>query len=339
MNHDCVDEATLYAFVQGRLSPEERAQVEVALEACSDCTERMHAELDRMDADTVIHDVMDVDLSDSALLPRGGVVGPYVVRDLVATGRAGPTYLASSRAGDDTPVALKLLDPDLAGTEPPPDADQLRELVHPNLVTVLDFVPTDRRLAVSMAWAPGHAVPGWIRSARPPWTAVVDVFAQAARGLQAVHEAGLVHGRVAASDIVVGSDGTAKMLPRGFAAKVPGLRAPERDRPGHDGARADQFEFAAALYESIYGQPPFESADDDERSGAVSLRAPPPNRAVSPWAQRAIERGLDPDPTSRHASMGAMATALSGPGSGSARTLALVVVLVLVAGALVLALT
>lgn len=325
MTHDCIDEETLLAFVQGRLVGDVRGQVEAEIESCPDCTERMLSELDRMDRATVVHDVLEVDVSASALLPRGGILGRYVVQELVATGRAGPCYRAIDRR-EDRDVALKLLDAD---TDPviPADLEALVGLVHPNLVRVLGMEILDGRVAVCMEWVSGQAVTNWVRGVEPTWTAIRDVFVQAAKGLHAVHRAGLVHGRVAATDVIVTADGNARIQPRGFEPKVGGSGAPERSRPGHDGARADQYEFCMALYEALYG----ESVFDSDHEG---VRPPPSDTPVPSWMFGVVKRGLATDPEARFPSLDALAGALSGPVAAGALRLRWVAAAVAIAGLL-----
>jgi hypothetical protein len=58
-------------------------------------------------------------------------------------------------------------------------------------------------------------------------------------------------------------------------------------------AATEQFDFAAALYEALYHQPP-------------SIVTKPPNPAVPIAIHRVIVRGLAPDPAKRWPSMAAM---------------------------------
>jgi hypothetical protein len=69
---------------------------------------------------------------------------------------------------------------------------------------------------------------------------------------------------------------------------------------------SDQFSFAVALYEALYGQRPFESDDFAQLSGAVlagKLRPAPMLADVPAWALETLTRALARDPQQRWGSM------------------------------------
>src|SRR6185503_20369490 len=111
---------------------------------------------------------------------------------------------------------------------------------------------------------------------RPP-AEILDVFLQAGRGLAAAHRAGLVHRDVKPSNVIVGSDGRARVLDFGLArgdrdeepsiVGTPGYMAPEQRRGERVDARADQYAFAVALWVALGGK------RDGERLDGVSDRA------------------------------------------------------------------
>jgi len=171
----------------------------------------------------------------------------------------------------------------------------------------------------------------WI-SHRRPYRDVLGVFLQAARGLAAAHEAGLVHRDFKPSNVLVGSDGRVRVLDFGLARSVddapdgtaraigsgacvgsPAYMAPEQHRGETVGAAADQFAFCVALHEALYGVRPFDGSSLDELAANVvagRMVDPPREARVPPWLRRVILRGLEIEPSARFASVDALAGAL-----------------------------
>ncbi|WP_121746817.1 SAV_2336 N-terminal domain-related protein, partial [Streptomyces sp. E2N166] len=134
------------------------------------------------------------------------------VRRLAPTGRM---WLAEDTAANRT-VMVRLHD---ANTDPASreaflrDARRLTEIAHPNLVTVLDRGIEDDIPYVVMEHLDGIALNALTRSGgrRLPVPLTVSVGAQLAAALTALHEAGVTHGGLEASRVVLLPDGTARL--------------------------------------------------------------------------------------------------------------------------------
>ncbi|MFD4259912.1 SAV_2336 N-terminal domain-related protein [Streptomyces sp. NPDC058534] len=133
-------------------------------------------------------------------------------RRLAPTGRM---WLAEDTEANRT-VAVRLHDPD-----PDPasrgaflrDVRRLTEITHPNVVTVLDAGIEDDVPYVVMEHLDGIALHTLARSnaRRLPAPLVVSVGAQLARALTALHRAGVTHGGLEASRVVLLPDGTVRL--------------------------------------------------------------------------------------------------------------------------------
>jgi len=127
-------------------------------------------------------------------------------------------------------------------------------------------------------------------------------------------------------------------LPRVVASRVigtPVYMAPEQRKRGIIDARADQFGFAVAAWELLYGERPFDGADNRAYAEAAAnhrLRPPPPGSDVPAWLRRVLVRALSPAPADRYRSMNELIDALSADPSARWRRAAVVAALVVAIG-------
>jgi serine/threonine protein kinase/tetratricopeptide (TPR) repeat protein len=105
----------------------------------------------------------------------------------------------------------------------------------------------------------------------------------------------------------------ANLTQTGAMLGTPAYMAPEQfaSKPGD--ARTDQFSFCVALYESVYGERPFEGKSFMALMASVAkgvVREAPEGTKVPSWVRRVILRGLLPSAADRHPSMTALLDAL-----------------------------
>jgi eukaryotic-like serine/threonine-protein kinase len=219
----------------------------------------------------------------------------------------------------DRAVAIKVFnDPD-AMDVCHREAVALARAVHPNVVALHDFVCADGLVFIVMDMVHGGTLHDYMQRWHD-WREVVRLFIQAARGLAAVHAAGLAHGDVKPANMLVGLDGRVQIADLGVArlsfADDParggtrGYMAPERLAGESASTAADQFSLCVALWEALYRVRPWAS-NTVEIVGAVApararLRADVPTQLM-----RVLRRGLAVDARQRHESMGALADALT----------------------------
>src|SRR5262249_44069351 len=188
----------------------------------------------------------------------------------------------------------------------------------------------------------GETLRSWLdRAPRSP-AEIRGMFLQAARGLQAIHDAGLVHRDVKPENLLVGRDGRLRVADLGLAitAGSPGPEpAPETLRPGTPGympleqhrgesldARADQFSLAVAIHEALLGQRPYGSRGASRETLETRLaQGPavelPTTPAIPPRLRRALSASLSPDRSSRPATLLPLIEALVSPGVSRRGTL------------------
>ncbi len=219
-------------------------------------------------------------------------IGPY--RLGVACGVGGEAIVYEAwRDGAHSPVALKFPRPDRVRT--PAVADALRReaallarLRHPHIVAALDADPSHPYLA--MALLPGGSVPRVIRSRAPlPPDTVAAMLRGAADALDWLHAQDIVHGDIKPANLLLGADGTARLIdfgtaaPRGAAVTdrvaTPAYAAPERLLGLAPDPRDDIFSLAAVAYALLTGQPPF----GDDPVLAVGVPPRPATLADAAW--------------------------------------------------------
>jgi serine/threonine protein kinase/Tfp pilus assembly protein PilF len=120
------------------------------------------------------------------------------------------------------------------------------------------------------------------------------------------------------SDIMefVGSASGLRLTQAGRLVGTPAYMAPEQHAGAglaKVGAWTDQFAFAVSLYESLYGDLPFEGEFLDEvywniNNGKVT--EPPKDTEVPAWVFRIVKKALSSEPDDRYPSMDAMLAAL-----------------------------
>jgi eukaryotic-like serine/threonine-protein kinase len=266
------------------------------------------------------------------LLPRGTVVGRYVVIAPVGAGGMGVVY----RAFDpelDRHVALKLIrsrdGSDNARASLLREAQALAKLSHPNVVAVHDVGTFDDQVFIAMELLHGATLRAWMTAERS-WRDIVRAFIEAGRGLAAAHRAGLVHRDFKPSNAFVETSGRVRLLDFGLArraedvapgaplalpgadaddagtmqarggrfAGTPAYMAPEQ-RAGDATPQSDQYALCVALCEALYQRAPVPNQSERE------LRGPGPARL-----RAIVARGLRSDPAARFPTMDALTEAL-----------------------------
>jgi tetratricopeptide (TPR) repeat protein/predicted Ser/Thr protein kinase len=290
---------------------------------------------------------------DPELLERGASVGRYTILALVGRGGMGEVYAAYDPELDRK-IALKLLR--ARGSDARSRARLLREakaiakLSHANVVVVHDVGTFDERVFIAMEFVDGQTLKDWLAAAPRTRAEILEVFASAGRGLEAAHAAGLVHRDFKPHNVMVGKDGSVRVMDFGVAREVdagggadadvpqdavapvlagsiddltftrtgelvgtPLYMASEQFQAARTDARTDQFSFCVALYLALYRAHPFGGDTIDELVGRVlrgEVQPPPAKHDVPTWLRRVLLRGLSNAPAARWPSMTALLEAL-----------------------------
>jgi predicted Ser/Thr protein kinase/tetratricopeptide (TPR) repeat protein len=160
------------------------------------------------------------------------------------------------------------------------EAKALAKLSHPNVVSVFDVGIEQGDVYIVMELVRGTTLREWVKD--KPVRAVIDAYRQAAQGLAAAHDNGLVHRDFKPDNAIVGDDGRVRVVDFGLAveseatgggAGTPQYMAPEQRAGSAVTAAADQYSFAVALAEAVPAPLPAWVAAIVERARAEDAAA------------------------------------------------------------------
>ncbi len=265
--------------------------------------------------------------------PGTRVAGRFVVEEQLGTGGMGTVYRArDEQLGEQ--VALKviagaaLLDP-AAAERFRREASMARRISHANVVRLHDIGEEQGMLFLSMEYIAGTSLAELIRrhGTLPP-SQLRPIAAQICGGLDAAHQAGVVHRDLKPHNVLVDERQQVKIIDFGLARLphlegmtatglilgTPEYMAPEQIRGQPVDARSDLYSFGAMLYHALTGKPPF-SGDSPIAIGfahcSQALVPPAQARAGVPaaWSELVV-RAMQKDPAHRFASAAELLAAL-----------------------------
>jgi serine/threonine protein kinase len=255
-------------------------------------------------------------------LGPGDTFERYTIQEMIGRGGMGEVYCAV-----DTrllrKVALKVIRPDRNLEWNEAIARLFREaraaaaLTHPNAVAIFDLGEVDGTFFLVMELVRGTPLRAFVGDARVPLDVKLGWLAGIARALSAAHDAGIVHRDVKPGNIMITSEGVAKVLdfglakavddPEGFRTKVgdligtPRYMSPEQRAGAETDARTDQYAFGITAAELLSGVHP----EKGGRRGFVPHIAGLPEDAI-----KALQKMIAEEPAKRLPSMLAAAVAL-----------------------------
>jgi serine/threonine protein kinase len=272
--------------------------------------------------------VVAVDLSPGAVFQ-----GRYEVLSALGRGGMGMVYKARDRTLDEV-VAIKVLRPDF-GADPrmtdrfKSEIKLARKVRHKNVCTIHDYGEDRGLLYISMEFIDGTDLkkllkrPGGLSTDR-----AYDIGIQVAEGLEAVHEAGIIHRDLKTANIMIDGRGVARLMDFGIAKRegdatltatgqvvgTPEYMSPEQAQGKKVDFRSDVYALGVVLYETFTGRVPFRG-DTPISTILKHLQDPPP--LEGPQASRlpanlkpVLRRALAKDPDERFATVRALADAL-----------------------------
>ncbi|MEV4361431.1 serine/threonine protein kinase [Nonomuraea sp. NPDC049625] len=214
------------------------------------------------------------------------------------------------------------------------EARAMATINHSGVVDVYDYGISGDTVYLVMKFVDGEPLDRLLaRLGRIPPQAAMELIAQAASALQAVHDQGIVHRDVKPGNLLVQRDGTLVLTDFGIARSDLANRltdagmvlgtaaycAPEQAEGAPVTPAVDIYALGVVAYECLVGQRPF----DGDSAVTIALKhireAPPPLPADIPQAVRTlVEVALSKDPARRYPTARAMSEAAKAIASGQA---------------------
>jgi tRNA A-37 threonylcarbamoyl transferase component Bud32 len=210
------------------------------------------------------------------------------------------------------------------------EAQSAASLTHPNIVAVYDFGQDLGRPYIVMEYVPGRDLRTVLNEGGAlSVDQVIDITLQVCAAVAYAHRAGLVHGDIKPGNVLVTSDGRAKVVDFGLARALgesamdeegelvwgtPAYFAPEQAAGDRVVPATDVYAIGVILYEMLTGRPPF-TGSDSEVARKHLYENPVPADQVNPripyWLARIIDTAMNKQPDERYRNADHMRQALA----------------------------
>ena len=268
-------------------------------------------------------------------LPPQTQLGRYEIRSLIGAGGMGEVYLAHDTSLNRK-VALKVLPVEVATNQDrmrrfKQEATSAASLNHPNIAHIYEIGEAAGLNYIAMEYVEGTTLRTKIHHEHEELPKLLRALQHVAEGLAKAHDSGIVHRDLKPDNIMITSDGHAKVLDFGLAKLIepqtntgseeptilqhsaPGLilgtmgyMSPEQaqGKTKEIDHRSDIFSFGCILFEAITGEKAFIGKDQIETLNKIVREPAPPLAAFTPHApgdlQRIVRRCLAKDPGERY---------------------------------------
>jgi eukaryotic-like serine/threonine-protein kinase len=277
------------------------------------------------------------------------IVGRYAIFDAIAAGGMATVHLGRllGPSGFSRTVAIKRLHPQFANdpdfTEMFLDEARMAARVqHPNVIPTIDVLRSQSELLLVMEYVRGDSLARLIKASsidksKIPPRIVVAILSGALQGLHAAHEAtnekgrplGLVHRDMSPQNIIVGVDGTARVLDFGVAKAEGRLQTtqegqvkgklmympPEQLSAENVTRTADIYSMGVVLFEALTGVRMFAGQNEGAALSRIlrnELRMPSEIVPELAMFDAVVRRASAADPLHRYATAREMSHALEG---------------------------
>lgn len=232
------------------------------------------------------------------------IAGRYQIERELGQGGMGTVYQGKDTHNGEV-VAIKRLKPEVIVSEPDiverfaREAEALRELNHPNIVTVYDTVQEADSHYIVMAYMPGGSLDDLLEErGRLSVNRALDIALDLADALTRAHRLKIVHRDIKPANVLLAADGTPRLTDFGVAhiaskERVTGTGAavgtfdylpPEALNGEPVDTRTDIWAFGVMLYEMLTGERPFSGQTISHTLTNILTRPTPDLEALRPDA-------------------------------------------------------
>src|SRR5688572_27745964 len=265
-------------------------------------------------------------------------LGRYRIVSLIGSGGMGEVYLAQDTTLHRH-VALKVLPLEVAANQDrmrrfKQEATAAASLNHPNIAHIYEIGEADGFHFIAMEYVQGYTLRELIHQENAELAKLLRILQHVAEGLAKAHAAGIVHRDLKPDNIMISSDGHAKILDFGLVKLIEarssgsvsseeptilqsqstpgvvmgtmGYMSPEQaqGKTRELDHRSDIFSFGCILFEAITGHKAFTGSDTIETLNKIIREPAPPLATYNAHApadlQRIVRRCLAKDPDERY---------------------------------------
>jgi serine/threonine protein kinase/tetratricopeptide (TPR) repeat protein len=256
----------------------------------------------------------------------GKTISHYKIIEKLGQGGMGEVYLAED-SKLRRKVALKFLSSSISQdseerTRFVREAQAAAALDHPNITSVYEIEETDKDIFIVMSFIKGTTLKEKISSIGPlSINETLNIAIQIAKGLKEAHDHGIVHRDIKSSNIIVDSQGQAKITDFGLA-KFKGERtltkkgeqlgtaaymSPEQIRGEAADQQSDIFSLGVVMYEMLTGELPFKGEDEHAIMFSIVYDSPTNIRTLtselSIELEQIVEKALRKEKNERYKSI------------------------------------
>ena len=256
-------------------------------------------------------------------------IGKYPVTREIGSGATSRVYLARDPFADRE-VAIKVL---LPGRGADPETERMMhksfmteaslagKLNHPHIVDIYDAVIEPERSYLVMEYVPGTTLEAHSGvNNLLPVSKVVEIVFKCIRALEYAHNHGIIHRDIKPGNILLSSDGEAKVSDFGAAFQQrqgletsqmtgvgsPAYMSPEQIRMEKLNAQTDIYSLGVTMFRLLTGRLPYEASSYAGLTHAVLNTPPPTPSTLRPTLPELLDRiclkAMAKDPAERYKS-------------------------------------
>jgi len=261
---------------------------------------------------------------DTPIAPGSLLANRYQIESVLGEGGMGLVYRAHDAVLDET-VALKVLRPNFART---PEADRrfrseiklARKVSHRNVCRIHEYGEDGELRYLSMEYIDGVNLKQAVRGKGGlPVEDAREITIQIAKGLQAIHDVGIIHRDLKTANLMRDGRGVVRLMDFGIAKKwgeeigegmtgvgdiigTPEYMSPEQARGQKLDFRSDIYALGVVMFELLSGELPFRGDTPLDTLLKHVQEAPPLDGRIAPSLVPVLKRALAKDPRDRYAS-------------------------------------
>jgi eukaryotic-like serine/threonine-protein kinase len=261
-----------------------------------------------------------------------GPLGDYELLQRVGEGGMATVYRGRSRR-DGRSAAIKVIRDEFQRNEEfiarfRREIEISRKLKHPGIVDVYDAGEQGGMLYMAVEWLPGPTLEEMLQAGPLPLSVFARIAPALAQALQYAHDRELMHRDIKPGNIMLGKDGTPKILDFGLAVQegqsrftalgfsmgTPSHMAPEVLTSGVCSFASDQYALGVVFYQMLTGKCPFVAKNPVEL-GMLHLNKPVPSLQkqrveIGARLEQVVLRMLEKEPSRRFPNLHQVAAAL-----------------------------